>query len=198
MGDTLEAVLGPGDLWRATIVSTEPTGGLLSLQEKLPVPPEDPRRATWLLVGVADLARTETLVEKATELGATDIVFFRAARSQTREISDTRLQRLARIGLSACEQCGRTWPPRLHRTSSLEAACQSLPDDLQPIAFDPAARDIAAPSTGSLALLIGPEGGFDAAELAWLDQQKIARYSLGPRILRFETAAIAALAKLRT
>jgi 16S rRNA (uracil1498-N3)-methyltransferase len=196
-GDTLEAVLGPGDLWRAVITNTDHGGGKLSLEEKLPTPPEDPIAPTWLLVAIADSGRSETLVEKATELGATDIVFFRAARSQAREISDTRLQRLQRIALAACEQCRRTWPPRLDQAPSLETAFQSLPADVQAIAFDPTATERAAPGPESLALLIGPEGGFDTVELAWLDQQNIVRYSLGPRTLRFETAAIAALATLR-
>lgn len=197
IGDTLEAVLGPGDLWRATLATTTPAGGTLALHEKLPTPPEDPHHATWLLVALAEMNRTETLVEKATELGATDIVFFRAARSQAREISDTRRKRLERIGRAACEQCGRTYPPRLHTAANLEEACQSIPHGLQLIAFDPTAKDVASPCKESIAILIGPEGGFNSAELAWLERQNIARYSLGPRILRFETAAIAALAKLR-
>ena len=196
-GDTLEAVLGPGDLWRATITSSDSEGTKLSLQEKLTTPPEDPVAPIWLLVAIADLGRSETLVEKVTELGATDILFFRAARSQTREISDSRLQRLRRIALAACEQCRRTWPPRLAQATSLEAAIQSLPDDVEAIAFDPTATENVDPFPESIALLIGPEGGFDAAELAWLEQKKIPRYSLGPRTLRFETAAIAALAALR-
>jgi 16S rRNA (uracil1498-N3)-methyltransferase len=195
-GDTLEAVLGPGDLWRATITSSDTEGTKLSLQEKLPAPPEDPVAPIWLLVAIADLGRSEMLVEKVTELGATDILFFRAARSQAREISASRLQRLRRIALAACEQCRRTWPPRLAQASSLEAALQSLPDDVDVIAFDPTATENGAPHPERIALLIGPEGGFEAGELAWLEQQKIPRYSLGPRTLRFETAAIAALATL--
>ncbi|MDG2011723.1 MAG: RsmE family RNA methyltransferase [Candidatus Binatia bacterium] len=196
-GDMLEAVLGPGDLWRAMITSSEAGGAKLSLEEKLPAPPEDPIAPIWLLVAIADLGRSETLVEKVTELGATDILFFRAARSQAREISDSRLQRLRRIALAACEQCRRTWPPRLAQANSLEAALQSLPDDVQAIAFDPTADENLAPRSESIAFLIGPEGGFDAAELSWLEQQNIPRCSLGPRTLRFETAAIAALAALR-
>lgn len=195
-GDSLEAVLGPGELWRATIISGDTRGTKLSLQEKLPAPPEDPVASIWLLVAIADLGRSETLVEKVTELGATDIVFFRAARSQAREISEPRLQRLRRIALAACEQCRRTWPPRLVQASSLRAALRLLPAEVPAMAFDPTATETVAPGPESVALLIGPEGGLDADELAWLEQEKIPRYSLGPRTLRFETAAIAALAAL--
>ncbi len=196
-GDVLEAVLGPGDLWRAVITSSDAGGARLSLEEKLPAPPEDPITSIWLLVAIADLGRSETLVEKVTELGATDIVFFRAGRSQAREISEPRLQRMGRIALAACEQCRRTWPPRLTQAPSLETALQLLPAEVQTIAFDPTATETALPGPESLALLIGPEGGLAADELAWLEQQKVPRYSLGPRTLRFETAAIAALAALR-
>ena len=196
-GDALEVVLGPGILWRATIRTNDPAGATVRLEEKLEAPAEDPRNELWLLIGLADLTRTETLVEKATELGASDLLFFRAARSQSRTLSQTRLQRLVRIARSSCEQCRRTWPPRMHIATDLPAALAALPNGITTLALDPGATEPLTPRAGGIGLLLGPEGGFNSEELAWIDAQGIPRYGLGPRILRFETAAIAALAKVQ-
>ena len=196
-GDRLEVVLGPGLLWRAVIDTNDPAGATVRLEQKLEAPVEDPRDELWLLIGLADLARTETLVEKATELGASDLLFFRASRSQSRNLSRTRLRRLERIAKSACEQCRRTWPPRIHTATDLATAVAALPSGITALALDPEATEPLLPRTGAVGLLLGPEGGFTSEELAWIDAQGILQRGLGPRVLRFETAAIAALARIQ-
>lgn len=211
-GDAVCAIVGPGVERAATVVTLLRDHAVLSLHEQLPPSGRDPTRLRVLALALGDLAHMDLVVEKATELGVGAIQPFVAARSQARALAATRLERWARIARAACEQCGRTIVPEIRACVSFDALLASLAPGattwlLQPMpaasgdaAALPAAaatRDAepsAVPGAAPLTIVVGPEGGLESAESARLLAAGARPLTLGPRVLRFETAAIAALA----
>jgi 16S rRNA (uracil1498-N3)-methyltransferase len=109
-----------------------------------------------------------------------------------------RLEHWRRIAQSACEQSGRHEPTRIHAPQELAACLAGLPAPSARLALDPRAddafaQDVYAVGSGSpLCLLVGPEGGLSERDLQLASRARFTRVSLGPRILRADTAAIAA------
>lgn len=143
-------------------------------------------------------ARLDYMVQKAVEMGAGRMRPVITRRTQTSRVN---LDRMRANAIEAVEQCGILSLPEIETEISLEKALAALPqetilvmcDEDAPLA-DPLAALKAAPD-GPLAVVIGPEGGFDEAERQMLlAREKVVRLSLGPRILRADTAAVAALA----
>jgi 16S rRNA (uracil1498-N3)-methyltransferase len=150
----------------------------------------------WLCPALLKKDRFDLVLEKATELGV------RAIRPVVtrRCIADKlNLDRARTIVAEAAEQCARTALPQLSEPVKLDAALGAWPEEralffADELGGEPAAQAFAARS-GPAALLTGPEGGFDDAERAAIRAHPAARaISLGPRVLRGETAAIAASA----
>ena len=108
---------------------------------------------------------------------------------------DRRIDHWRRIARSACEQCGRHTPPTILAPVTLNDGLHALPDDTTRLVLDPGASarfaSIPKPAAGLL-IAIGPEGGFAANDWRLLDAAGFARVTLGPRVLRAETAAVAA------
>lgn len=147
----------------------------------------------WLLFAPIKRGRIDWLVEKATELGAARLVPVITQRTIVDRLNPARLR--AHI-IEAAEQCERTALPELDEVQKLARLLDNWPED-RALLFadegggDPLA-DVAAP--GPAAVLIGPEGGFTDEERAAITKLPQARaVSLGPRVLRADTAAIAAL-----
>ncbi|HVE88909.1 MAG TPA: 16S rRNA (uracil(1498)-N(3))-methyltransferase [Burkholderiaceae bacterium] len=149
--------------------------------------------------------KLDWVVEKSVELGVQSIVLMPALRSIVRLADDRlakRLQRLRELIVAACAQCGRNRIPHIEASASLANALQSGRADgrsgvlLHPNAESPLALVPAADLR--LAVAAGPEGGFDDDEIALAWQLGYRAYSLGPRVLRTETAGLAALATLQT
>jgi 16S rRNA (uracil1498-N3)-methyltransferase len=149
------------------------------------------------------LARQDYIAQKAVEMGASRLRPTLTRRTQARQIN---LARLRANAIEGAEQCGVLWIPDIDPPTPLEAIVRDWPGD-RLLAFcdeeepcgDPVAALREAPSFASFAILIGPEGGFDPQEREMLRRlpQAVA-LSLGPRILRADTAAVAALAVLQT
>lgn len=144
--------------------------------------------------------RFDMVLEKATELGAARIQPVVTRRCVADKLN---LERARAIVTEAAEQCARTALPQVAEPVKLEALLREWPGDRTLFFADEAARKSGgepaaasfAANPGPAALLIGPEGGFDEAERTAIRALPSARaISLGPRILRGETAAIAALA----
>ena len=200
-GDEITAILGPDRRHRARIESIERSGASVVLGEAIEAAPCDPRHPRVLAVGLGDAARMDLVVEKATELGATRIQPFIAARSQVRQVSAARLERWRRIARAASEQCGRSVAPEICPPVPFAALASASAKGGAVLLFAQAdtARPLAAlgltESTAQrgLTLVIGPEGGFTDAEIAALSATAHT-VKLASRTLRFETAAIAALA----
>lgn len=150
----------------------------------------------WLCPALLKKDRFDLVLEKASELGVGRIVPVVTRRCVADKLNPDR----ARVILTeAAEQCARTALPELGELAKLDALLRAWPQDRALFFADetggaPAASAFAA-HTGPAALLTGPEGGFDDAERAAIRAHPAARpISLGPRILRGETAAIAATA----
>lgn len=147
--------------------------------------------------------RMDFTLQKAVELGVSVIVPVQAARSVTRLKGDRAMRRSAhwqRVVESACEQCGRNILPVLSPVASLGDSLTALPAEGLRLVLHPEAeqslRGLAA--ARQVVLLIGPEGGFEAQELAMAEAAGFTRIAFGPRILRTETAGPAALAAIQT
>ena len=156
-----------------------------------------------LLQGVARGERMDLVVQKATELGVARIVPVLAARSVVRldgRQAQRKLEHWQAVAIAACEQSGRSRLPAVQAPVTLEQALSGLPTQgcrftLSPGAGVPLAA--LAGGTDQVSLLIGPEGGLTEAEIGLATGAGFEPRSLGPRILRTETAALAALAVLQ-
>lgn len=201
-GDELVAFNGRGAERRASVSALQRRGALLSLGESATPLPESPLELT-LLQALPKSDAMDLIVQKATELGVRTLVPIHTEFSVVKldaERSERRLDHWRKIAQSACEQCGRHVPPRIEAPAALADALASL---LAPVrlALDPAAAT-ALPQWQSprdaVAIAIGPEGGFSANDWRRLDRAGFARASLGPRVLRAETAAIATCAVVQS
>ena len=170
---------------------------LATVEGPLPAAAESPL-SSQVLQGLARPDHVDWTLQKTTELGVGQVTLFNAARTQT-PLKGSRLERkLAHwrgVAISACEQCGRARLPYIEFQPDLRAALAvTIPG--QRILLDaggaPLPSFLATPSTG-VAILLGPEGGLDAAEIQLARETGFASASLGPRVLRTETAAVAAL-----
>jgi 16S rRNA (uracil1498-N3)-methyltransferase len=147
-------------------------------------------------------ARLDYMAQKAVEMGARSLRPVLTRRTQATRVNLERLEANAR---EACEQCGVIWRPEIAAPEPLPAALAAWPAERLLVFCDEEA-DLAnpldalraAPDAPGVGLLIGPEGGFDEEERALVGRlPNVLRLSLGPRILRADTAAVAALALIQ-
>ena len=147
--------------------------------------------------------KMDFIVQKATELGAAAIVPYAAARSVSRPDEKSMAKKTARwqkIAREAAMQCGRgVIPAVLPCVSFAEAARQAAALDLSLFLYENERQNgaraaLSAETYATVGLMIGPEGGFDPAEAEEAVRAGLRSVSLGPRILRCETAPLAALA----
>ena len=148
----------------------------------------------WLCFAPVKKARLDWIIEKATELGVARLQPVITERTIVERVKEERLR--AQI-VEACEQCGRTALPELAEPVKLPALLKTWPADRALLFADEAGgvpmAKLAAPAPA--AILTGPEGGFtDRERELLLAAPAVKRMALGPRILRAETAAIAATA----
>ena len=150
----------------------------------------------WLCAALLKKDRFDLVLEKATELGAARIQPVITRRCVADKLNS---ERAAAIATEAAEQCGRTALPEIAKPVKLDALLADWPEDRALFFADEEGGEHAADAfcfhEGPAAILIGPEGGFDEAERAAIRAHPAAKpITLGPRILRGETAAISALA----
>ncbi len=157
----------------------------------------EPSRAIRLLLPCAEPARVEWAVEKGTECGAAAFVLVVLERSQRAHVAllSSRVERLRRIAAEAVKQCDRSVLPAVAGPVPLHDALRALHGTLA-VAWPGAPAPAGPLLSGPASIAIGPEGGFSPADAALLDAAGSVRFGLGPRILRLETAAVAALALL--
>lgn len=204
-GDALVLFDGRGGEWAATVRAMGRQQVAVEIGAHDPVEREAARAVT-LAVGMPANERMDWLVEKATELGVAAIRPLATERSVLRlsgERAERKRAHWQAIAVAAAEQCGRTRVPVLHPVRAL-ADADALPAAGRGwlLAFDPDAADARAllagdgGDTGSHWLLSGPEGGLTPVEEARARAAGARPLSLGPRVLRAETAPLAALALL--
>ena len=163
---------------------------------------ESPLRIT-LGQGIARGEKMDLILQKATELGVVGIVPLVTVRTEVKLDADRAQRRMAHwraVIASACEQSGRTCLPDIREPIRLADWAATLGDDAGlRLTLDPnanvAPRDISP--DGRITLAIGPEGGLSEQDLAALKQSGFSGLRLGPRILRTETAGLAAVAALQ-
>ena len=183
--------------WRATLAQAGKRNAIAVCDTQtrpLQLPPD-----LWLLFAPIKKARTDFIVEKAVELGAARILPVQTRHTNSERIRQDRLQAHA---VEAAEQCGATYVPEVTDLQHLDKLLSKWPEDRRLYWCDETALGQPAtltPTTGPAAILIGPEGGFSAEEATKLRAKpNVTPLSLGPRILRAETAAVAALTLWQT
>lgn len=185
---------GENGEWRATVTDAGKRGGTLTCQDQtrpLRLPPD-----LWLMFAPIKKARTDFIVEKAAEMGAARICPVQTDFTNSERIRRDRLQAHA---VEAAEQCGGTYVPEVADLQKLNDVLAAWPEDRQLLFCDETLSDAqtvlgAHERGGKWAILIGPEGGFSEAERARITAMPNATaISLGPRILRADTAAVAAM-----
>lgn len=185
--------------WTARITEAGKRGGTLVCETQRDVQ-RDPRDL-WLLFAPVKKARTDFIVEKATEMGVGRIVPVMTEYTNTNRVQTDRLQAHA---LEAAEQCGAMYVPQVADAVKLSRLLDGWDAGRMILFCDealaghgpgPGLEQFDPVSVGPWAILIGPEGGFSDAERTRLDRLEgsVLNISLGPRILRADTAAVAAL-----
>jgi 16S rRNA (uracil1498-N3)-methyltransferase len=194
---------GSGSEYPATIEQANRRGVLVRCGAGRSGGRESPLDVT-LLQGLARGARMDLVIQKATELGVTRIGVLALERSVVRleqeERMDRRLRHWQRVAISACEQCGRSVPPGILPPTPLRPALEALAPGTTRLLLDPDGdANLPALLAGHkpVVLLIGPEGGLGPDERALAVAHGFARLRLGPRILRTETAPLAALSLIQ-
>lgn len=201
-GDACVLFNGDGHDCDARIVVAGKREARVEITARRRIDNESPLRIT-LLQGIARGEKMDWIVQKATELGVARILPVTSERGEVRldaERAERRLAHWREVAISACEQSGRAVLPELAPPQPLAEAA-GLRDGpgfvLDPLA-NPTVRAIAPTPADACSLAIGPEGGWSPRDL---DQLRAAGFNglrLGPRVLRTETAGIAAIAALQT
>lgn len=201
-GDPITVFDGSGTDYQAEIIGIARESVRVRVGAGRAVSRESPLHV-MLLQGVSRGPRMDMVVQKATELGVTEILPVHTTRSVVHLAGERAAARLAHwrsIAASACEQCGRSVLPAIHPPAEFaNAALPVSPGTLGLILHpDGAMAGVLREERPERVLLaIGPEGGFTPDELAAFANSGWTRLRLGPRILRTETAPIAALSVLQ-
>lgn len=193
VGDKVALINSRDGEWQAEIMRAGKRGGELAVQSQtkpLQMPPD-----LWLIFAPIKKARTDFIVEKAAEMGARRIVPVSTDFTNSDRIRQDRLQAHA---IEAAEQCGGTYAPEVADLQRLDRLLANWPADRNLMFCDEsqvgAGRVLGDAGGDKWAILIGPEGGFSEAERKRLHAADFAHVvSLGPRILRADTAAVAAM-----
>jgi 16S rRNA (uracil1498-N3)-methyltransferase len=193
VGDGLTVFNGVDGAWAAQVLRDDRRKGVITVvaQTAPQVMPPD----LWLLFAPLKKARTDFMVEKAVELGVARIMPVQTDFTNAERVRPDKMQSHA---VEAAEQCGATFVPPVDDLTRLDRLLAQWPTDRHLMFCDESRLGAATPLTkapkGPWAVLIGPEGGFSPAERARLTALPQAHpVSLGPRILRADTAAVAAL-----
>ena len=199
-GDDCVLFNGDGHDYAARLVAAGKRGAEAEVLSSRMVDNESPLRIT-LLQGIARGEKMDWILQKATELGIAAVQPVHSERSEVKLEGERAARRLAHwrsVVTSACEQSGRARVPVLATPMSLRDALAALPDAprflLAPEATE-AIATLAAPAACVLA--VGPEGGWSPRDREVLHGAGFRGLRLGPRILRTETAGIAAIAALQ-
>ncbi len=191
-GARLAVFDGAGREWEAVLEVADPGAAVVSLGREIEGS-VDPALTVTIVQGLCRPERVEWVLQKGTEVGVSRFVLFRGARSEGPEPSPARLARWEKILAEACRQSGRRMVPPL---VGPVGAPVPVPAGALGLLLDPSGSPLAslldAAPPGPVALAVGPEGGFEAGEAREWASIGWRVVGLGPRVLRTETAGVAA------
>ena len=205
VGDECALFNGDGHDYAARIVAVDKRGMRVAIAGSRVVDSESPLRIT-LLQGVARGEKMDLILQKATELGVTSFAPLWSQRSEVKLEGERMVKRLAHwhgVVASACEQCGRARVPDVASPAALAAALAAMPAGSLRLILDPDGElamggDMSLSAGDHVALAVGPEGGWSPSDREQLRNAGFRGLRLGPRILRTETAGLAAIAALQS
>lgn len=204
IGDTCVLFNGDGHDYDARIVAVDKRDAVVEVLAARKLDNESPLRII-LMQALARSEKMDWILQKATELGVSAVVPVASERSEVKldgERSAKRAAHWRNVIVSACEQSGRATVPSVATPSSLAQALPVLPAGARHLLLDPDAaqglRDVEVAASTEVVLAIGPEGGWSPHDLALLGAAGFAGVRLGPRVLRTETAGLAAIAVLQS
>ncbi len=202
IADTIVVFDGNGGEYPAVVAVVSRRGVRLQPGAHSPRDVESPL-AIRLIQGISRSERMDFVVQKATELGVQRISPVHTAYSVVRLQADRfgkKVRHWARVAQGACEQCGRNVLPIIDAAANLDKVLAEPLGGSRVILHAGSGEPIGnlQHMDGVLTLLIGPEGGFNAAEIELATRAGFVPLTLGPRILRTETAALAAIAVLQS
>ena len=213
VGDALTLFCGDGFDYACELISVKKSEALAQVKASTKVESESNLSIT-LLLGISAGDRMEFALQKAIELGVTNIIPIKTERSVVKlspERAEKRLEHWQNVVIAACEQSSRAVIPQVEAPITLALWLAKTPSPFKGegggegkplrITLDPLAdkklADLTKPQ-GEIQLLIGAEGGLNANELALAAQHGFVGAQLGQRILRTETAPLAAIAAMQT
>ena len=202
VGDALDLFNGTGGEYRAILVAVNKHAARVRVVEFSAHERESPLALT-LALGISAGERMDYSLQKATELGVSSIAPLATERSVVKlagDRADKRLRHWQNVVIAACEQCGRNRVPAVAPVQTLYAYLARVDGHARLLLLSPdAATPLKAVARSAAAvLLVGAEGGFSPAEQEAARASGFLAVRLGPRILRTETAPVAALAALQT
>lgn len=195
---------GSGKAFRAMLTSIGKRAAEARIVGEMPSENSESRLHITLIQAVSSGERMDFTIQKSVELGVNTIIPVSAERSVVRlsgERADKRIQRWQEIAVSACEQCGRNIVPNIAPLQTLQQAFAGLPADTDLkllMSLNHAQKLGAFAEPQRVALMIGPEGGWTEAEEAAAFAAGFQSALLGGRVLRTETASLAAIAAMQT
>ncbi|RZZ90856.1 16S rRNA (uracil(1498)-N(3))-methyltransferase [Pseudoxanthomonas winnipegensis] len=202
-GDACVLFNGDGHDYPARLVSLDKRQVRARIEAAQPLQNESPLRIV-LLQGIARGEKMDLILQKATELGVARILPVDSERSEVKLSGERLHKRLAHwqgVVVAACEQSGRARVPEVASPQALIAAAAALPDDTLRLLLDPqgahALSTLQAPASQRVVIAIGPEGGWSPRDRQALEAAGFQGLRLGPRVLRTETAGLAAIAALQ-
>lgn len=193
IGETILIFDGNNGEWEASIEEISKKSGVLFCikQTKPQIMPPD----LWLFFSPLKKVRTDFIVEKATELGVAKII---PVQTEHTNADRVKLSRLSAHAIEAAEQCGGTYIPKIKELQKINEVLENFPPDRRLLFCDEKLQasevNLENLKKGKWAILVGPEGGFSEIERNYLRGLKFTfSISLGPRILRADTAAVTAI-----
>jgi len=201
-GDGCVLFNGDGHDYRATLVVVGKRDAQVRIDAALAVANESPLHIT-LLQGIARGEKMDLILQKATELGVNAIVPVNAERTEVKldaARAEKRLAHWTSVVVSACGQSGRARVPSVAAPQSLLDAARQMPAEALKLTLDPLGEhrlSTLQPAPGGVVIAIGPEGGWSPRDRQALAEADFQGLQLGPRILRTETAGLAAIAAVQ-
>ena len=203
-GDACVLFNGDGHDYAARLSSVGKREVLADIQSAQAIANESPLHLT-LVQGIARGEKMDLILQKATELGVAAIIPVMAERTEVKLDAERTAKRMTHwrsVVVSACEQSGRASIPGLAQPLGLAQGAAAIAEECMKLTLDLLGEDslasLHAPASRRVAVAIGPEGGWSPRDRETLRQAGFGGLRLGPRILRTETAGLAAIAALQS